>query len=460
MSDRLPPLLLASLSAWVTEHLGLDFPPERWPELERGIRAAAPELGFDDVEACARQLVTAPVSRKSVEILASHLTIGETYFFREKKTLTIFTEQILPALIQARRGQEQRLRLWSAGCCTGEEPYSLAILLCQALPDVQDWNITILGTDVNPRFLQKAAAGVFSEWSFRATSAPLKERYFQKANEGRFEVVPRIKKMVKFSSLNLAEDGYPSLRSGTNAMDVIFCRNVLIYFAPLPAQKIVGNFHRSLAEGGWLIVSPAETSAPLFTEFTTVNFSDATLYRKESEAPNPPAPFPVRELGAVAPGAPLALRVASAAAGLGASGAGGVSSETASPLLLARACANQGNLTEAREWCEKAIALDKLSPLPYYLRATIQQEEGAVEEAVKSLKRSLYLDHDFVLAHFALGNLTRQQGKAKEFDRHLANALQLLQNYGEEDLLPESEGMTAGRLRDIIASLQQARTPS
>jgi len=121
--------------------------------------------------------------------------------------------------------------------------------------------------------------------------------------------------------------------------------------------------------------------------------------------------------------------------------------------LLVRAYADQGLIKEALEWCEKAIAADTLNPGLYYLKATILQEQGAIEEAIGSLKRALYLDQDFVLAHFALGNLALQQGKFKASGKHFNNALSLLKIYGQEEVLPESEGITAGRLREIITGI-------
>jgi len=111
--------------------MGLHFPRARWPDLQRGLAGAAREFGFDDVTACTDWLLSAPLTKAQLEVLASHLTIGETYFFRDRQTLAALAEQILPDLIRARRGREQRLRIWSAACCSGEEPYTLAILLHQ-----------------------------------------------------------------------------------------------------------------------------------------------------------------------------------------------------------------------------------------------------------------------------------------------------------------------------------------
>ncbi len=443
-------LLLSGLSDFVATRIGLHFPQERWRDLERGLAAATPELGQPDVELCVRWLLSASLTRSHIEILASHLTVGETYFFREKRSLEILETQVVPELLRSRRDGERHLRIWSAGCCTGEEPYSIAMLLDRLIPDQTAWNITLLATDINPRFLRKAAEGVYGEWSFRDTPEWIRTRYFKRRKDGRFELSAHIKRKVTFSYLNLADDVYPSLLNNTNAMDVIFCRNVLMYFTAQHAKKVTRNFHRSLVEGGWLIVNATETSATLFPLFTPVEFHGALLYRKaKDDAPwhaieyQPlalqPALFPPEPPGqatTMAPSDPLSQE----------------QNDCEALSLNARDCANQGRLGEAIEWCAKAIAADKMNPARHYLLAAIQQEQGQLDAAAQSLNRALYLDSGFVLAHFALGNLRLSQGKRREAERHFTNALATLQTHPHDEILPEAEGLTAGRLVEIVTS--------
>ncbi|MBI4458741.1 MAG: protein-glutamate O-methyltransferase CheR, partial [Acidobacteria bacterium] len=240
--------VLPLLSDFVAGQMGLHFPPERWRDLERGIGSAAREFGFSDADSFAQWLLTSPLTRNRVEVLASHLTVGETYFFRDRRAFELLEDQILPELIRSRRGTEQRLRIWSAGCATGEEPYSIAILLHKLIADLERWNITLLATDINPRFLHKARSGEYGEWSFRDAPHWLRERYFKKTEGDRFRIAPFIQKLVLFSHLNLAEDAYPSLSNDTNAIDVIFCRNVLMYFTPERQKRVAENFHRTLVD--------------------------------------------------------------------------------------------------------------------------------------------------------------------------------------------------------------------
>jgi len=252
------------LSNLIAERMGLHFPRERWDDLQRGLAGAAQEFGFADAGACVSWLMSAPRTQAQIEVLASHLTVGETYFYRDTKTLEALAQNILPDLIRARRGREQRLRFWSAACCSGEEPYSLAILLHRLLPDLADWRVTITATDINPRFLHKAVAGKYGEWSFRNDPPWLKARYFDRTADGRYTIVPEIRKMVTFAHLNLVEDVYPSLATDTNAMDIIFCRNVMMYFTPPQRNKLLGKLHHALVDGGWLAVSPAKRPIPYF----------------------------------------------------------------------------------------------------------------------------------------------------------------------------------------------------
>jgi len=346
MTQSISPVLLAQLSDVIAAQMGLHFPRARWHDLERGIRAAARELDFRDVAACIQWLLSSSLTQHQIAILAGHLTIGETYFFREPPVFAMLEEEILPAQMRTRRERTRRLRIRSAGCTTGEEPYSIAISISKVIPDMQDWDITLLATDINPRFQQQASEGVYREWSFRDTPPWITARYFSRQPGGRLAILPAIQQMVKFAYLNLVDD-----------------------------------------------------------ELCAHNQASAQALA-----------------------------------------------------LFARACANQGQLTEARQWCEQAIAADRLDARLHFLLATILQEQDALDDAVLALKRALYLDQHFVLAHLTLGTLELRQGKCKAAAKHFETVLALLSAYRPHEVLPESDGMTAARLREIIASMYQQHT--
>jgi chemotaxis protein methyltransferase CheR len=496
MIEGLPDAALERLSEFVATHMGLRFPRERWRDLERGVVAASREFDFRDASSCVEWLTTSLLTRKQIEVLASHLTVGETYFFRERKTFQHLEEQILPPLIQSRREADRRLRIWSAGCATGEEAFSVAILLRRLLPDLESWHVTILATDINPRFLQKGREAVYGQWSFRESTPSPPENSFEKHGEGKLRVMSRIRKLVEFAYLNLAEDAYPSLLTKTNAMDIIFCRNVLMYFSFEQARRTVEKLHRSLVDGGWLLVSPCEASHVLFSQFSAVSFPGTVVYRKEACQTSPVVGMPHQEpahleeslsltddpITAPEPAAPpieessgslLTGRVAEHQEKANSTACQDalalveqgcypeavevllahleeVSGDADAMALLARAYANQGRLEEARSWCEQAITTDKLRAAPHYLQAAILQEQGDDSAAADALGRALYLDQNFVLAHVALGHLRRRHGKLGESRKHFQNALGLLQQRPAEELVPESEGITTGRLTEII----------
>lgn len=492
MQATLPHPLLPQLSRLLAMEMGLYYPEKCWGDLERRVAAAAPALGMANTEACIRQLLSASLTRRQIEILARHLTVGETYFFREKGCFDVLEAHILPELMRACAREHRQLRIWSAGCCTGEEPYSIAILLDRLIQNTGEPSATILATDINPVFLEKAANGIYSEWSFRGTAAWIKERYFKPRKDGLFEILPNIRKQVTFSYLNLAE-GYPDFINDTEAMDLIFCRNVLMYFNPEGVLKIGQRFHRSLANGGWLILSPVEVSPRLFPQFQLTTFPEATLYHKNESSPpqetavkypalpelpsspadaippqalTPPLYLLDRELPASparVPAEQLTKRtsaISAQAAKIRDVADGPVDHGEFETLCnTARSYANEGKLTEAVGWCEKAIAVNKLNAAVHYLLATICQELGRSTLAKQSLTRTLYLDPEFVLAHFTLGSLCMLDKQHCEAERHFNNALALLALRPHDEILPESNGLIVGRLKDIITSGRPGISP-
>ena len=478
--SAIPPQQLAALSGLVGRWTGLHFPEERHAELERGLVRAAKDFGHGSTAAFVDFCLTTPgLTADQVQTLAWHLTIGETYFLRGSQTFTVLEREVLPELLLARRDGERQLRLWSAGCAGGEEPYSLAIIVSHLVADLSDWNVTILATDINTRALHKAAAGVYSNWSFRDTPDWLRPQFFTQTAAGDWAIRPEIKRRVTFSYLNLAADPYPSLATNTNAMDIVFCRNVLMYFSADTMRRVVGRLHDALRDGGCLFVAPSEASHEFFPQFERVASQGEIFYRKNvagavrgrppvgqatpfdlgptgaarlapapakrapawrpaKQAPRPDGPLPAGREPAVCDGSPPAL--AAGAAVLAAS---------------ARRAANEGRLSEALKDCDEAIAADKLTAGYRYLQATILGELDRDDDAVKALNSTLYLDPRFVLAHFLYGNIARRRSRTADADSHFRTTLSLLEELSPDDELPESEGMTAGKLAEIVRSILQ-----
>lgn len=501
MPSIIPETHLTQLSNLIAEKIGLYFPPERWDDLKRGIAAASHEFGFKNPEACIHWLLSSAPEKAHLQILASYLTIGETYFFRDKQLLEALTESIIPALIRSQRSREQRLRFWCAGCCSGEEAYTLAILLHQLLPDLRDWQITITATDINLRFLDKATKGIYSEWSFRNAPTWLKKRYFKPYADGNFAIVPEIKNLVSFGHLNLVEDVYPSLGNNTNAMDLIFCRNVLMYFSPSQAQKVISNLSKSLVEDGWLLVSPSEASKALFPQFTNVNYPGAILFQKSNKlALNNSKPITAMPAATIV--APvkesLPLRSFKAPTLDTSTQIAGRTQDSSETLRLAQSLYEQGSYTEvtgmlmemisenppkhshdlkafsllARSWanlgklkdalicCDRWIAADKVDAAGYYMRGLILMESGDLKQASASMQQAIFLRPNFGLAYFALGNIAHNCGKVDEAYKYFSIVLRMLGTYQPDDILPESDNIKVGQLTEIINAMPLMETLS
>jgi len=442
------PQPLALLAERITQELGLYFPPERMDDLRRGLAGAAQDFHMADEAACADWLLATPWTEAQVRTLASHLTVGETYFFRDTPLLNAFAGHILPELLHRRRAQGRRqLRIWSAGCCTGEEPYSLAILIKQALPDLAEWDVAITATDINPRFLEKARAGRYSEWSFRGAPVGLKQRYFQNTADGLCQIDAGIQALVSFAELNMVQETYPCAINGTEAVDVIFCRNLLMYFGEQQTRKVVQRLRQSLGDGGWLIVSPSEASSTAFPGLDPVNFESAVVFRKQAAQRWTEAAPAVRAAAIeVEPIRPIPALAAAPA----------VIESLASLRQTASALADQGRLDEALVWCDRGVAADKLDPWGHYVRGVVLIEQGDANGARDALQRCVYLRQGFVLAHLALGQLARGLGNVAETARHFAVAGRLLRALEPDDPLAEAGGLTAGRLRETFKVLAAA----
>ena len=273
-------------SRLLLDHCGLQFSEGRRPELELGVRhafAASTCTDLDDYYRLVQDPVQGAVERDQ---LINAVTVNETHFFRDAAQFDALYQHVLPKLIERKRTL-RTLRIWSAGCASGEEPYSIAMLLRELLPDVDDWSITILGTDINTEALDRARKATFGEWAFREGRAKQwRPRYFRPrpARGGnRFELVPEVQKMVHFDKLNLAESRYPAYDTNTTLMDLILCRNVTIYFNETVTLQVADRLYDALVEGGWLVVGHSEPLLYTYRRFQARNFPNTILYQRTGQ---------------------------------------------------------------------------------------------------------------------------------------------------------------------------------
>jgi chemotaxis protein methyltransferase CheR len=216
-----------------------------------------------------------------VEVIDS-LTTNETYFFREEAQLKAFTDEIMPVLAAQKRNGRP-IRVWSAGCSTGEEPYTVAMLLMEKgySPGIE---IEILGSDINQKVLNSARRGVYKRGSFRATDSRIMQKYFKEDSPGNFRISDEVKRHVSFGHMNLLD---PYRLSFLREFDVIFCRNVIIYFDLESKKKLVGSFYEKLAQGGYLLLGHAESLLNISTAFTLVHLKNDMVYQKPAQPRRP-----------------------------------------------------------------------------------------------------------------------------------------------------------------------------
>jgi chemotaxis protein methyltransferase CheR len=496
MTPQDPENQLQDLSRFILEHTGLHFPKKKWKTLSKGVNLAAQALGYGASDFTSHLLSSAPTER-TMDTLVGFLTIGETYFFRDKNLFQVLGDRIIRGFIQTPKSKNKKINIWSAGCATGEEPYSIAIVIDQMFPGITGWEINILGTDINPFFLEKAEMGVYSHWSLRETPQPLLKEYFIETGHRRFELVKRIRQKVRFARLNLMDKRYALQFDLLGSADIILCRNVLMYFNDQSRNNALQKLIGKLDENGWLITGPAESGFVQSPQMVSVKLANTLFHQKTAKARLKKPDFPLsvkqdKKRKPPAGGFPFETRDAANGPGDQAVGPLGESAnseayqaalknyekgdyrQSAAELsklleeskqsknrfllkgdaliLLARSYANLGELEKAKKVCEQAIDAQKLNPEAYFLQSTISQALGDAGAAIRQLKRALYLNPEFVMAHFTLGMLLLQGKKTQDAKKSLKTALSLLSAKDPDELLPYAEGIT---VKGFIETIQK-----
>ena len=367
---------------------GLTFAGLRRRQFDAALDRMAAALGLPGAAACASWLLAGPWDDDRSALCARFLTVGETYFLREPRAFELVCDQARALLA---RGAARPLRVWSAGCCTGEEPYSIALALRRCVPQLPPGRVDILATDLNDAFLDVARAGIYRRWSFRRTDPAGLAPFVRPLGDGRYEIDAALRAQVRFARLNLADAVYPSAATGTLAQDVIFCRNVLMYFGPAQAGRVVARLRDCLVDGGWLVVNASEATTRLFRGFTPVFLEDAVFFRKDAL----PAPAPEPAAPAVAPAAraprpePLPATAPSAP----------VAADDAA-MARVHALAQAGGREEALQCLRRAVEAEALSAPLQQRAALFALEHGDPALARHCVRRLLYLEPDSAFGHY------------------------------------------------------------
>ena len=286
---------MKELQSLIAERSGIHFRPGDREKFVSAIDARLQELGIADAATYHQRLAGAPRDDAEWQHLTAHLVPGESYFFRDTGQIDLIHKTLLPALIAARRASgDLRLRIWSAGCSTGEEPYSLAALVSDLLPDAQNWQLLILGTDPNPDAIKRARTGRYTEWSFRQVSPERRARFFEN-NGGTYTLLPEIQSMVSLRVHDLHADRFPEaagqapdetreVDQAIREMDLIVCRNVFIYLKAPVIAGIVRRIEDTLTVGGMLVTGHGELSEARPSRLLTKVHPASIIYEKPASA--------------------------------------------------------------------------------------------------------------------------------------------------------------------------------
>nr|WP_242040215.1 MULTISPECIES: CheR family methyltransferase [unclassified Desertifilum] len=483
---------------------GLQIRPQDAPTLRQKIinrcrllRLSSPEAYYELLSASGTE------SFREWQALISLITTGESYFFRDRGQFSVLRDRLLPELIQRQRQvspERPTLKIWSAGCSTGEEAYSLAILLTELIADWQNWNLTIVGTDINQTALEKARQGFYGDWSFRWVDKTLIHRYFERTKE-EWKISHQIAKLVQFRYDNLVEYFSPNFNDFAQ-VDLAICRNVFVYFDFAAIERSLQKIYQRLNPGGYLISGHTELQGQNLTQFQIKVFPESVVYqrpivgRTEPDRTQPQIDSFLPLVNPVKQPKPLILSPEATLASVSASPKQPKltpkKTETCSlpeeeiqslitqaellfqqkkypqaltlvtellekklPLfelfyLTARIHANLGNLKPASDYGSRAIELNPLIVEPYFLLAHIAEEEGNIEQAKHYLKRAIYLEPHTLSAYLELGSLYTKQGDMNRARKMWQIAVELLEHQPPQAKIESGKETTVAEVLAMV----------
>ncbi len=450
----------------VVRRTGLVFAPNRCETLEQAVRVVMRHQCLADLGEFERRLAA---GRVPWEPLIAQMTVGETYFFRDPEHFEFLTQRVLPELME-RRGNQYCPRVWSAGCASGEEAYSLAMALDEQgkLSDA-----FVLGTDLNRAALTRARAGRYTKWSLRGLEPRRLERYFKRdANE--VVLSQAVRDQVNLQELNLSSACYPSAVTCTFAMDFILCRNVLIYLSPEAIVDLARRMFDCLSPGGYLITGPSD---PMLVDprFEVVSVTAGIAYHRPlaTFAPTRPSPIPafpgIRQAPRLPSAPPPAIpalsqprtglslreRARSAEQRVDHEELGRLSLEHPDEAWLAiltvQAVSNAASITVAEAECRAALARHPVNADLHYLHALMLLDLGQAQAASSALRRAIYLDSSLAIAHFTLGSVLVSQRDSAGAERAFRNAEQCARARPGDEPVPLASDINAHGLASAAA---------
>jgi chemotaxis protein methyltransferase CheR len=472
---------------WIHRHSGIYLEEGKLDSLRISLVTRATRFGILDYDEYYELLSS---SEDEFRELMNLVTINETSFFRFPAQFEALRDFVIPEILESKGRSSRSFRVWSAGCSTGEEPYTIAMTLLDSMLEGCGYRCEVLGTDVSTQALDKAKAGVYRPRSIKNLSESVVERWFEPEADG-YRPIERVRNAVDLTFHNLVKEPYPLAL--LSSWDVIFCRNVTIYFRIESTKRVVNNFYESLNPGGYLFIGHSETLSSISDRFEAVEIGGVFLYRKPAakrlftfgdggkverksgllravrhpvstvgQAARPTSRLRARsETIPSTRSTPVALPVESESAEENPP-ASGIPKSTVDLIKSARellelgrpddaraladevlvtepqnveallvrsyAHADAGDLEAAVTDASTAVSVDPLLASARYILGIIYLREGEEHAALAEFKRTMYIDHEFVLAYFNAANIYRSRGAIDDACREYENALRAIES--------------------------------
>lgn len=431
---------------FLLQNSGIFIDEPKRDSLRRALLARTTSMNLSGYSDYYKFLKYNPRGEEEFKELLNLITIGETYFFRDAKHFNTLRKHVLLEITKRKQSQGNRnIRIWSAGCSTGEEPYSIAITLLENLQPIQLWDVEIFASDVSTSALQKAQEAEYTKWSLRSTNRSYIEKYFIQEDK-KFILKDEIKKMVKFEYFNLIKEPFPLSKMG-DYWDVIFCKNVTIYFKLESTKRVISNFYNSLQKEGYLFIGASESLYHISNEFKLLEIEGNFIYQKPVEKDvkeqlrkpkiviekiEPPTnlrkkPKKVDEFKKELKEIKQKAKIPSTDEKIQELYKNAqyyfegdmfekalfelmkiiefTDEHPETFLMLADIYANKEQFDEAERECRKALQLNSLLSPAHFLLGIIFNKKGKEEEAINEFKKTIYLDPNFPLAHLNLANI-------------------------------------------------------
>ncbi len=447
----------------LVETSGLYFTPDKNQHLQSALWQRIQQRGHDSYGEYYRFLKYHPEGRIELKDLFDLITIGETYFFRNKAQFEVLQKFVLPDIVRRSLScGDKSIRVWSAGCSGGDEAYSIAIAIMESVPSCESWNISILGTDINRNELRRAREGIYGERAVSQLPKEYLEKYFE-IQGTHFLLKAHVRELVQFEYHNLACDPY--LHEKMREVDLLFCRNVIIYFDDQTTQRVIDHFYNCLAPHGYLFLGHTETLWQITNHFERVEFPQAFIYQKRVHPipANDSLPFlavPEIKFTNFTPSletfksSPFEEGMESTTQGASVSNVKEIDTEgqergdnASSPILpgaqdeddhqallsQAVAMANEEKYQEALNILKKVIEVGHLNMEAHYLIGVLYYKIKELREAEAHFRKVIYLDRDSVLAFYHLGNIYLFQKRLTEAAREFKNAIRLIKKRPKDE---------------------------